>query len=99
TAQRFTLLAVALVLTVAVGACRRGQPAATAPADTANITQFLAEANAKLLDLGNAANEAGWVQDNFITVDTQAISARANEAYVNAVTDYAKRAARFPAEA
>ena len=34
----------------------------------------------------------------YITSDTQAISARADEAYVSASTDYAKRAARFPAD-
>jgi peptidyl-dipeptidase A len=88
-----------VVLAVASSACRRSETAATPAGDTKTVTQFLAEANDTLLKLGNAANEAGWVQDNFITVDTQGISARANEAYVNAVTDYAKRAARFPADA
>jgi peptidyl-dipeptidase A len=98
TAHRFVVTALVL-LAVGIAACRRSDTAATQPGDTRTITQFLAEANENLLKLGNAANEAGWVQDNFITVDTQAISARANEAYVNAVTDYAKRAARFPADA
>jgi peptidyl-dipeptidase A len=83
---------------LALVACARGASTSTAGADT-DVTKFLADANARLLDLSNAANQAGWVQDNFITVDTQAISARANEAYVNASTDYAKRAAKFPADA
>ncbi len=87
------------LLVVGLVGCRRSETAATPSGDTKTVTQFLAEANENLLKLGNAANEAGWVQDNFITVDTQAISARANEAYVNAVTDYAKRAAQFPADA
>src|SRR5215203_866006 len=97
TLQRITAGSLLLVL-LCVG-CSRREPAATAAMETKTITQFLADANETLLELGNAANEAGWLQDNFITVDTQAISARANEAYVNAVTDYAKRAARIPADA
>ena len=43
--------------------------------DTGNVTQFLADANTKLLKLLNEANEAGWVLGTYITVDTQAISA------------------------
>ena len=97
TVQRLTGAGAALLLVVAFG-CRSGGTAGTPTTDAKTVTQFLTEANENLLKLGNAANEAGWVQDNFITVDTQAISARANEAYVNAVTDYAKRAARFPAD-
>jgi peptidyl-dipeptidase A len=98
TIQRAAAAVAAILLAVSFG-CRRSETATAPAADASTITQFLADANENLLKLGNAANEAGWVQDNFITVDTQAISARANEAYVNAVTDYAKRAARFPATA
>ena len=63
------------------------------------VTAFLKDANDTLLSLGKAANEAGWVQSTFITTDTQAISARTNEAYVTAATNYAKKAATFPAGA
>ena len=90
-------LVFALALSVA---CRRAEaPGRTDTADTSNVTGFLADANAKLLKFLNEANEAGWVLGTYITVDTQAISARADEAYVNASTDYAKKAARFPADA
>ena len=98
TVQRVTVIAI-LILALVSSGCRRGETTASRSGDAGTVTQFLTEANTNLLNLGNAANEAGWVQDNFITVDTQAISARANEAYVNAVTDYAKRAARFAADA
>ena len=97
TVQRFAATAIALAALVSTG-CQR-QAADTQAPDSKTVTQFLADANENLLKLGNAANEAGWVQDNFITVDTQAISARATEALVNASTDYAKRAAKFPADA
>ena len=92
---------VGLVFALALSAaCRRAEaPGRTDTADTSNVTGFLADANAKLLKFLNEANEAGWVLGTYITVDTQAISARADEAYVNASTDYAKKAARFPADA
>ena len=87
------------VLTVGAG-CRRAEaPGVGEAGDTGNVTQFLADANTKLLKVLNEANEAGWVLGTYITVDTQAISARADEAYINATTAYAKRAARFPADA
>jgi len=89
----------ACVLVAGIG-CRRAEaPGRTEAGDTSSVTGFLADANAKLLKLINEANEAGWVLGTYITTDTQAISARADEAYVNASTDYAKRAARFPADA
>jgi peptidyl-dipeptidase A len=93
------MVVLACVLVASTG-CRRAEaPGRTETGDTSNVTGFLADANAKLLKLINEANEAGWVLGTYITVDTQAISARADEAYVNASTDYAKRAARFPADA
>jgi peptidyl-dipeptidase A len=92
---------VALLCALAGGvACRRAEaPGTGETGDTSNITQFLADANTKLLKALNEANEAGWVLGTYITVDTQALSARADEAYVSASTDFAKRAARFPANA
>jgi hypothetical protein len=98
TVQRFTFGMLVLAGLVS-GGCQRQASTANPSPDANNVTQFLAQANENLLKLGNAANEAGWVQDNFITVDTQAISARATENLVNAATDYAKRAAKFPADA
>ena len=81
-------------------ACRNAEaPGTGETGDTPNVTEFLTDANAKLLKTLNEANEAGWVLGTYITVDTQAMSARADEAYVSASTDFAKRAARFPANA
>ena len=90
-----------LIGVLALGAaCRRAEaPGTGSTGDTANVKEFLADANTKLLKLLNDANEAGWVLGTYITVDTQALSARADEAYVSASTDYAKRAARFSTDA
>jgi peptidyl-dipeptidase A len=92
---------VGLVCALGIGAgCRRVEaPERSNTGDTNDVTAFLSDANTRLLKVLNEANEAGWVLGTYITADTQAISARADEAYVNASTDYAKRAARFPADA
>lgn len=57
--------------------------------------KFLAEAESRLLLLNNEAQQASWVQSNFITQDTEALSALANERAINATVDYAKRSTRF----
>jgi peptidyl-dipeptidase A len=97
--RRFAIAVLACAVAVSAG-CRRAEaPGTGGTGDTSNVKDFLDEANGKLLKLVNEANEAGWVLGTYITVDTQKISARADEAYVNASTDYAKRAARFPSDA
>ena len=83
-----------LAVLVTLSACTRvTTPAATAaPTD---VTAFLKEANARLLRLSNEDNQAGWVQQTYITPDTDALVARADQAYVTAVTDYSKKAAHL----
>ena len=75
----------------AVGCQRDGGGAPTADAARA----FLADANSTMLRLSNEASEAGWVQNTYITPDTEAMAARANAAYMTAVTRFAKEAVRF----
>jgi len=38
-----------------------------------------------MLRLGIQANQAGWVQQNFITEDTNALTAGADQAFIDAV--------------
>jgi peptidyl-dipeptidase A len=87
----WSTLAVAVVLVGSIACGRSGGGAATAD----EATKFLTDANATLLKLGNAANEAGWVGDTFITTDTEAIRARADQAYADAASKFAKQATRF----
>ena len=67
--------------------------AGSADGSEADARAFLTEANDTMLRLGNEANQAGWVQNTYITPDTEAMAARASEAFMTAVTDFAKRAA------
>lgn len=61
----------------------------------ADARAFIDEAEQKLFKLGNDAQRASWVQSTYITDDTEALAAQANERFIAATVDYAKKAARF----
>ena len=85
-----TLLVVAT--SVFVG-CAGGSTAG--PPTAADAAAFLKDVDAKMLSLGIDLNQAGWVQQNFITVDTEALNAKANKVYIETVARFAKEASRF----
>src|SRR5215471_10051517 len=69
-----------------------------AAAPTAEEAQkFIENSEKDLFDLGLKAQRAGWVQENFITEDTEQIAADAGEALNTASAKYAKEAHRFDA--
>jgi len=57
--------------------------------------KFLDDAEARGLVLAVEANRAEWVKSNFITDDTEALAAQADERAINAGVQFAKRAATF----
>lgn len=67
--------------------------AATPTADEA--AKFLHDAEEKLSVLSTEAGRAGWVQSNFITFDTEALAALANERAISEGVRLAKGATRF----
>jgi peptidyl-dipeptidase A len=56
---------------------------------------FVEAAEKRLSELSEHTARAAWVQNNFITYDTQILSARAREQLTAATTEYAQQAARF----
>jgi peptidyl-dipeptidase A len=56
---------------------------------------FLDDAEARLFDLGTKAQRAAWVQENFITDDTNQIAADAGEIVNRLTVELAKKAHRF----
>jgi peptidyl-dipeptidase A len=64
---------------------------------TAEAEQFLARVNETMLRLGIDSARADWVYSTYITQDTEALTARAEQAYIDAVARFAKEAARFDA--
>jgi peptidyl-dipeptidase A len=70
--------------------------AASAPTPTvAEADQFMKQAEDRLRDLSSKAQRAGWVQENFITDDTEAIAAEANDQLSAATTELIEQAKRF----
>ncbi len=64
-------------------------------ATVADAQAFMKKAEDQLLDLNVRASRAGWVQENFITDDTETMSAQANEKLTAVVTQLALDARRF----
>ena len=78
---------------VVAAGCAPGAGAPTA----AEAEQFLAGVNETMLRLGIEAGRADWVYSTYITQDTEALNARADQAYIDAVARFGKEAARFDA--
>ena len=86
-----------MLVTTALGATAIGctqTPARPAP-NAAEARAFLATANETTLKLGIQQSQASWVQQTFITDDTEAIAARANQAANDAGAKFAREAVPF----
>jgi peptidyl-dipeptidase A len=71
-------------------------PKASAAAPTvAEAERFIAQAETRLLDLWIKGGRASWVAENFITDDTESISADADQAVKAATAQLAKEAQRY----
>jgi len=64
-------------------------------ATVAEAEAFMKRAEAELQDLGVTASRAAWVQQNFITDDTEVLSAQTQEKLAAATTQLALDARRF----
>ena len=99
--KRAAILSGAVVCLLVAQRASRGQAApeqkeshaSSAAAEEAK--KYFARAEAELFGLGLKASRASWVQENFITADTEAIAADANEALNTASAKYAKEVHRF----
>jgi peptidyl-dipeptidase A len=77
-----------LLLTLALAGCGP---------NTKDAAQLLTDqAEKELLQLANQAGQAQWVQATYITPDTEALAAAANEKMIQAGVVYAKKAAAIP---
>jgi peptidyl-dipeptidase A len=73
--------------------CAGGQSQPEATAEEAKT--FLDNVNQTMDKLGLEANQGGWVQQNFITDDTEALGARTNQRYIDAIARAVKETPRF----
>jgi peptidyl-dipeptidase A len=83
---------VALSLVPAIGCAGSTSTAAPTAADA---KAFLDTVDATFTRLSLDANRAGWVGQNFITEDTEALDARMTQALADAASRFAKEAVKF----
>jgi peptidyl-dipeptidase A len=81
---------------VCVASATAQQPRVSGTAEEAR--RFVEDADARLLKLSNAASRADWVKSTYITDDSEALAAEANERLITAQVLLAKQATRFDAE-
>jgi len=85
-------LAIAGVCALSLGCAPA--PSSSAPT-AAGAKAFLDTTNATTLKLGIQQGEAGWVQQTFITDDTEAIAARASQAANEAGAKFARESVQY----
>src|ERR1051326_254807 len=61
----------------------------------ADAEQFMKQAEARLNEAAVKASRAGWVQENFITDDTEALAADANDQITALTTELVEQAKKF----
>ncbi|MEP7364720.1 MAG: M2 family metallopeptidase [Acidobacteriota bacterium] len=83
----------AFVLAIAVTSCGGGAGAGKPSA--ADATKFLNDAEARMLAAVNEAGRASWVQSTYITEDTEALAAQANERQIGLAVELAKEATKY----
>ena len=73
--------------------------AATLPAQTvADAKKFLDDAEKKLFDLNLEAGQAQWIQSTYITDDSEAVAAKANERLIAEAVRLSKGTVKFDKE-
>ncbi len=92
--RRFATAAFVLAAASLSACVSRDVASSNVPA-AADVKPFLDSASDTMKRLEIEQNQAGWVQQNFITDDTEAIEARVNQRATDAIAKFAKDAARF----
>lgn len=95
--MRFRCLILVALAFLAAGctATAPGGPQLPSKDLAAEARQFLVGVNETMLRLGRESNQAAWVSSTYITPDTEALNARANQLYIEAVAKFAKEAVKF----
>ena len=78
-----------------VAAAQSSSTTPSGPPTVEEARAFLDHANAELLALGNEAARAGWVQETYITDDTETIAAKADERLLTKTNELVIASRRF----
>jgi peptidyl-dipeptidase A len=83
-----------LGLLVFVSGCTSGSSTNSTPT-AEDAKKFMDDVNETIFKLSLEAGQAGWIAATYITDDSSALSARANQRLIDKVAQYAKEAVRF----
>jgi len=84
----------ALALFLLVSGCTRGSSSNSTPT-AEDAKKFMGDVNDTVFKLALEAGQAGWTSETYITDDTSALFARANQRLIDKTAQYAKEAVRF----
>jgi peptidyl-dipeptidase A len=87
-----SLRVVTVCLCLIFGAFAQNTPTGSAVSD---LQKFLKDADARLKESSVKCNQAGWVQETYITDDTEALAAAMNEGCLQVVSELAAQTKRF----
>jgi peptidyl-dipeptidase A len=93
--MKLSAIAMLTIASACAGAIACSKAASSASVTAADAKGFLDTANDTTLKLGIQQSQAGWVQQNYITDDTEAISAHASQLANEAGARFAKEATRY----
>jgi peptidyl-dipeptidase A len=92
----FRIVLVSFLLSLTLAAQTPSQPKAPqGPPTLTEAQDWMTRAEAQLLELNNRGGRASWVQETYITDDTEAISADANDVLIGATTRLIDESVRF----
>ena len=94
-AMRASTLVIASVSAVLALA---GAPAVAATKVPLTADEFVAQLNRDLASLASEQQTAAWVQDTYITQDTELLAAKANERLLAYISEAASQAQRYAGE-
>jgi peptidyl-dipeptidase A len=97
--KNFVKLCAGLALVSILAACSKpatDDPVAAAPVEpTETAEEFVARANAELVDLGRELGAASWVRSTYITQDTAIIASAASEKYAKWHSEMVQQAVAY----
>src|SRR5207253_642180 len=79
-------------LFIVVSGCTPGRTSGDSAPSAADAKKFIEDVNETLLKMSTEASQAGWVSETYITDDTSALNARANQRVIDKTAQYAKEA-------
>src|SRR6185295_16635526 len=81
-----------------LAACQQKHAGTDANTKAETADEFVARVNREMLEIGKELNAAQWVQQTYITDDTQMLSAKANERYLEYFSHAVEQAKHFDAK-